>query len=305
MHIVILGAGALGGYFGSRWEEAGADVTFLVREKRAAQLRKNGMGIHSGFGDYTITDPAIVTDAREIDHPDLVLVSVKGYNLEGVFDTLKVLTEKGAFVLPVLNGIEHINALQKYLGKDSVIGGLAFIIATLDKTGHVEHSSNFHTLIFGPLAPVQTDFCRRLEAMSDKAGMKVINSDSIMQELWKKYMFINAFSGITTAVNLPIGPIRDNIDSLTIAENILTEMQQLAYHYDVELSDENVEEGKSKMMKLGNEATSSMHQDRRKGLPLELDHLHGGAIRLAKAKGIEIPYIKAVHGMIKPFERVK
>ncbi|WP_077324319.1 ketopantoate reductase family protein [Virgibacillus siamensis] len=304
MHITVLGAGALGGYFGSRWEQAGANVTYLVRNKRAKQLERNGLNVSSPRGDYQNSEPTIITDANQIDHTDLVFVSVKGYHLDGIMDQLKILTEKGAFVLPVLNGMEHIPVLKKELGEETVLGGLSFIMATLDDAGHVVHSSDFHRLIFGKLHAAQTEVCGHLEKLCEKTDLEFINSDSILHELWKKYTFINAFSGITTAVNLPIGPILEKPDTFRVARKILLEMQQLAGKYDIKITDEELEEANQSFLELNSEATSSMHQDRRKGLPLEVDHLHGGAVRLADDKGLELPYINAIYGIIKPFERV-
>lgn len=304
MQITVLGAGALGGYFGSRWEEAGADVTFLVREKRAEQLRSSGLKVSSGRGDYENSKPNVVTDVYEIDNPDLVFMSVKGYHLANTIDNLKILTEKGAYVLPVLNGIEHISVLQKALGKEAVLGGLSFIMATLDDSGHVVHSSNFHRLIFGMLDDAQKEICRRLEHLCGETDLEISNSNSILHELWKKYTFINAFSGITTATNLAIGPIRETPDTFRLVEKMLLEMQQLAAAYGVKVTDGEIQETKETLLNLDSDATSSMHQDRRKRLPLEVDHLHGGAIRLAEDKGMNLPYLDAIHGIIQPFERI-
>ncbi|MFD2044306.1 ketopantoate reductase family protein [Ornithinibacillus salinisoli] len=302
MKIVVIGAGALGAYFGARFEEAGADVTFLVRENRAKQIQDNGVTINSATGNYTFNDPKIVTDVAEIDSVDLVFLSVKGYHLEGTLESLKELKKKGAHVLPVLNGIEHISILQAELGKDFVIGGLSFIMATLNDHGHVEHNSNFHQLVFGALEPTQTIICNQLEELTSNANIDVVNSKDILHELWKKYMFINAFSGITTATNLAIGPVRSNPATFRIAEMILQEMKYISNAYHVHVTDKDIEVAKSQLMNIPEEGTSSMHQDRRKGLVLELEHLHGGAVRLAKAKGIDVPYLEAVYGMIKPFE---
>ncbi|WP_174615672.1 ketopantoate reductase family protein [Virgibacillus ihumii] len=304
MQITVLGAGALGGYFGSRWEEAGADITYLVRERRAEQLRQNGLNISSTMGDYKNSEPKVVTDAHHIENPELVFVSVKGYHLKNTIDDLRILTEKGAYVLPVLNGMEHFSVLQKELGDEAVLGGLSFIMATLDDSGHVIHSSNVHRIIFGMLHDSQKEICSRLEQLCGKTDLEAVNSDSILHELWKKYTFINAFSGITTAADLPIGPIREKPDTFRIAERILLEMQQLAAEYGVEVSDAEIEGTRKTLLKLDPEATSSMHQDRRKELSLEVDHLHGGAIRLAKDKGVAVPYLDAVHGIIKPYERI-
>lgn len=302
MDIVIIGAGALGAYFGSRFHEGGANVTFLVREKRAKQIQESGIQITSPKGDYRIDNPKFVTDVTEIEHADLVLVSVKGYHVQGAMDSLKTLTKNGAYVLPVLNGIEHISMLQDQLGKDFVLGGLSFIIATLNEDGHVIHSSDFDDLIFGPLQPTQTTICQRLDDLMKKTTASGNNNAAILKELWKKYMFITAFSGVTTATNLSIGPIREEADTFRIAEMILHEMKMLAKAYNVEILEKEVEAAKDKLLSLPVDATSSMHQDRRKGLTLEVDHLHGGAIRLAKANGVDMPYTEAIHGVIKPFE---
>ncbi|ASN07169.1 ketopantoate reductase family protein [Virgibacillus necropolis] len=303
MDIVIIGAGALGAYFGSRFHEGGANVTFLVREKRAKQLQDKGIKVYSPKGDYELLDPKIATSPTEIEHADLVLVSVKGYHIQGTLDSLKTLTEKGAHVLPVLNGIEHISMLQDQLGKDFILGGLSFIISTLNGDGHVIHSSDFDDLIFGPLQPTQTTICQELEDVLEKTTITGTNNKTILKELWKKYMFITAFSGITTATNLSIGPIREEADTFRIAEMILQEMKVLAKAYNVEILEEEVEAAKDKLLNLPAEATSSMHQDRRKGLTLEVDHLQGGAIRLAKAVGVDIPYTETIYGSIKPFEK--
>ncbi|WP_121615830.1 ketopantoate reductase family protein [Virgibacillus halodenitrificans] len=302
MRLVILGAGALGAYFGLRFHEANADVTFLVREKRAKQLREKGLKIHSKQGDYEVNDLKIETTAENIPSADVVVVGVKGYHLEGTLAQLDVLVKKGAFILPVLNGIEHIDVLQERYGHDRVLGGLAFIIATLDENGHVVHSSDFHDLVFGALDPKQEQVCEQLDELAAKANMDAKNSPSISQELWKKYMFINAFSGITTAVNLPIGPVRDQKPTFHLAEMIVHEMKLLANSYGAELADMDAEKAINNLLHLDKEATSSMHQDRRKGLTLEVEHLHGGALRLAEKKELSLPYIEAIYGTIKPYE---
>ncbi|MDY0395305.1 ketopantoate reductase family protein [Virgibacillus halophilus] len=302
MHIAVIGAGALGAYYGGRFQEAGAKVTFLVREKRAAQIKEKGLQLKSKLGDYEIKNPAITTRAEDIVDPDVVLLSVKGYHLPGTMKSLQTLANNGAYILPVLNGLEHIGMLQEAVGKDKVLGGLCFIIATLNENGHVVHSSKFHRLLYGALEPTQTNICQRLDELTKHANMESLHCDDIMLELWKKYMFITAFSGITTAVNLPIGPIRENKETFRVAEIILDEMKQLANQSGSEVTKKDVEDAKNGLLALDAEATSSMHQDRRKGLTLEVDHLQGGALRLAKARGVEIPYTDAVHGMIKPFE---
>lgn len=303
MNIVILGAGAVGGYIGGRLMEAGVPVSFLVREGRAGQLRKNGLNINSIHGDYAAEAVNVYTKAEEIPSCDVVIVAVKGYHLEGALPQLKALAEKGAKVLPFLNGMEHFQLLEGALGKENVLGGLAFIIATLDGSGGIVHTSEQHDFIFGALDPSQKEFCYRLEEVMQAANLNATYSQQILYALWQKYTFITAFSGITTASRLPIGRVREIPETLQLFQETLKEMQALAHVYEVDLGDSVIDAVTMQIGKLSEESTSSMHQDLRKGLPIEVENLHGGALRMAKEKGLKLPVIQTLYALLKPYER--
>ncbi|MBA2176428.1 ketopantoate reductase family protein [Halobacillus locisalis] len=302
MKIVVLGAGALGAYFGARWQEAGHEVINLVRDGRAEQLEEQGLQLHSAMGDYTVPEPIIATSPEQIEEPNLVFLAVKGYHLHGTLEWLHQLAQKGAKVFPVLNGMEHISILQKELGEEAVLGGLSYIIATLDDQGHVVHTSEFHDLVFGPLHPSQQQICEELALACNQANLNGTLSPNILEDMWKKYMFISAFSGITAAVNQPIGAIKSYPQTFRIAERVLDEMKQLAVAHKIELTDEHVANAFERLRGFDYDMTSSMHQDRRKGLPLEVEHLHGGALRLGNAVNLSMPYTETIYGMIKPYE---
>ncbi|MGG1572909.1 ketopantoate reductase family protein [Fictibacillus sp. NRS-1165] len=302
MKVVVFGAGALGVYFGGRWLQAGHQVSFLVREKRKKEIEEHGLYIHSVQGDYRLNEPDLILRPKEVESCDLVLLSVKGYHLEEALPILKQLVEIGARILPLLNGIEHIYKLQDELGEEAVIGGLAFIIATLDEKGHVVHTSVQHDIVFGPLAASQQKMCDSLSRMMDASNMNALLSSDMIKSLWQKYMFITAFSGVTTAANLPIGKIREQGETIKLFRAVLTEMKNLANAFHVRLEEQDIEETMAKMEGLAYESTSSMHQDRRKGLRLEVDHLQGGALRLAAQSKLKLPYIETLHALIKPFE---
>ncbi|SDJ49889.1 ketopantoate reductase family protein [Salimicrobium halophilum] len=302
MKIVVMGAGALGAYFGARWHDAGHEVINLVREGRAEQLRTHGLKIKSNVEDTEWKDPAVVEDPSSIEDPDLVVLAVKGYHLEGTIPWLKTLVKKGAKVLPLLNGVEHYEILEKELGEEAVLGGLAFIIATLDDQGHVIHTSDFHDIVFGPLHPSQEAICEELSVASNQATLNSRMSSEILEEIWKKYMFITAFSGITTAMNTPIGEIRSSPPTFRIAKRMLEDMQRLSVTRGVKIGQKEVDQAFKQLQNLDDHMTSSMHQDRRKGLPLEVEHLHGGAIRLAEEKSLTLPYIETIYGILKPHD---
>ncbi|MFJ7929692.1 ketopantoate reductase family protein [Peribacillus sp. NPDC096448] len=302
MNIVIIGAGALGSYFGGRLQQAGQDVQYLVRKNRAKQLKENGISITSPHGNYHFNDLHITENVKDIEKVDLVILAVKGQHLQGTLSDLKVLVEKGAKVLPLLNGLEHVSILQDELGEEAVLGGSAFIIATLDEKGHVIHSNENHDLIYGPLHPSQKKICDEFEQAAGSAIMKASRTENILIRMWIKYMFITAFSGVTTASNLPIGTIRRFPETNGLIEKVLVEMKELANAYDVGITAENIAQALENMAGLPDESTSSMHQDRRKGLTLEVEHLQGGALRLADKAGLKLPVIGTLYALIKPFE---
>lgn len=302
MNIVIIGAGALGSYFGGRLQQAGQDVQYLVRKKRAKQLKENGISITSPHGNYQFNELHITENVSDIEKVDLVILAVKGQHLQGTLTDLKFLVEKGAKVLPLLNGLEHVSILQDELGEEAVLGGSAFIIATLDEKGHVIHSNENHDLIYGPLHPSQKKICDEFEQAAGSAIMKAGRTENILVRMWIKYMFITAFSGVTTASNLPIGTIRSYPETNGLLEKVLVEMKELANAYDVGITVKNIAQALENMAGLPDESTSSMHQDRRKGLTLEVEHLQGGALRLADKVGLKLPVIGTLYALIKPFE---
>ena len=133
MHIVVFGAGAVGGYFGGRLAKAGTPVTFLVRERRYNQLSNRGLNIRSIHGDFTVT-PRLALSAGDIEDPDVVIVGLKNYHLEGAWPDLRVLVQKGAAILPLMNGVQHLDQLVREFGEASVFGGVCYIESTLDAT---------------------------------------------------------------------------------------------------------------------------------------------------------------------------
>jgi 2-dehydropantoate 2-reductase len=306
MNILVLGAGALGVYFGGRMLEVGQNVSFFVREKRAAQLTKEGLRINSPEGNFESREVMIYTLPEKMRNIDLVILAVKGYHLDQVIPQVQtIVRQTGAFVLPLLNGMEHIEKLQIAIGKEKVLGGFASIIATLNEQGHVEHTSGSSTFKFGILHEQQTEICEQLEALQSQVNTKLVREENILKHMWKKYLFITAFSGITSAMQLPSGFIASAEATFAVAKKVIHEMTMLAGQEGIILTDQEVETVTNTLIGFKKEATSSMHQDMRKGLPIEVEHLHGGALRLAAKHQVEVPVIETLYGILKPYENGK
>ncbi|ARK32873.1 ketopantoate reductase family protein [Halalkalibacter krulwichiae] len=303
MNILVHGAGALGAYFGGRLLESGQNVSFFVREKRAGQLKERGLKINSPEGRFEEKDLTIYTKPEEVESIDLIILAVKGYHLEQAISQIQtIVRQTGAFVLPLLNGIEHVETLQQAVGKVKVIGGFASIIATLTEDGYVEHTSASGTIKFGILHEEQKEICKQLEEIHSHAKMNLIREEIILKHMWKKYIFITAFSGITSAMQLPAGFINKSQASFKAAKNVIYEMSKLARLEGITLSDQEVDVMANRLKGFQEEATSSMHQDMRKGLFIEVEHLHGAALRIADKHDSSIPVTETLYGVLKPYE---
>ncbi|MDR3563376.1 MAG: ketopantoate reductase family protein [Negativicutes bacterium] len=302
MKITVIGAGATGGYFGARLAESGLDVTFLVRQNRANQLKANGLVVKSVLGDLTIKDPQIALDPKDIPACDLVLLCLKNYQLAACFPQLKELVSKGAKILPLLNGIEHFEILIKEFGEENVVVGNCKINSTLDADGTILHTNKLHKLIFGENTPAQAGFCLQFNEAIAKANLDVTYSKDIWVEIWIKYAFITVFSGVTTAGNLTTDLIYQNEATREMFRRGLDEMNGLAAAYGVKLPENYVSSNIDSLGKYPKGTTTSMHQDLKKGLPLEVESLQGAAIRFAARKNMKLPIIETLYSLIKPNE---
>lgn len=306
MNILVHGAGALGSYFGGRMLEAGLNVSFFVRERRADQLTKEGLKLISPEGDFEQKNITVYTSPEKVKNVDLILLSVKGYHLKEAIPQIKtIVRQTGAYVLPLLNGMEHVGLLQQEVGEEKVLGGFASIIATLNEQGHVIHSSGSSGIKFGALHNKQLEICNALEEVHTKVKSNIVREENVLKHMWKKYIFITAFSGMTSATQLPAGYIANNEATYITARKAIYEMSLIAQKEGIDLTVQEVEKMATSIKRFHKDATSSMHQDMRKGLPIEVEHLQGGALRFAAKHQVQVPVLETLYGILKPYENGK
>ena len=217
MRILIVGAGAVGGYFGGRLAEAGRDVTFLVRPSRAKQLGQDGLRIISPHGNAVITPKLI--GAEQIDTPyDLVLLSVKAYALEAAMNDFAAAVGSETMILPVLNGMRHIDLLAKRFGEHSVIGGVCLVAAEIDGEGRIVQLADFQHLVYGERNGETTPRLKTLDATLQGAGFDARLSTDIMQAMWEKWVQLASLGAITCLMRGTIGEIVGTGWSRTLAQ---------------------------------------------------------------------------------------
>jgi 2-dehydropantoate 2-reductase len=206
MRILVVGAGAIGGYFGARLAEAGQDVTFLVRPKRAAQLA-SGLFVRSPKGDVHIAAPKVVTEAGLREPFDLILLSCKAFDLDAAMDSFARAVGPDSLVLPLLNGLAHIGKLKSRFGPNSILGGQCQISTTLDEEGRVIHLNETHTLGFGELDGARTERIEAVKTALATGKFDAALSLNILQDMWEKWLFIATMAGITCLMRASLGDI--------------------------------------------------------------------------------------------------
>ncbi|MDQ0257321.1 2-dehydropantoate 2-reductase [Evansella vedderi] len=302
MKILILGAGAVGGYFGGRLIEKGEDVTFLVREKRQQQLREHGLNIKSPHGDFSIRPKTIV--ATDDDEPfDVVILATKAYHLNGGLRSIEPFVREYTMILPLLNGMEHMEELRGFFSPEQVLGGLCFVESTLDEKGTILQSSDKHDLVFGEWNGKKTERVEKLEAVfsGTKAGFRL--SENIQQDMWHKYLFISTLAGITSLMRSPIGPIRDTMEGRTYIQQLFEEIRLTMEEYGAPLTDGIVEKQMEVIEGLAPTTKSSMLRDIEKQGLIESEHLHGYLLLLAERFGVETPLLRLVYQHLKVYEK--
>lgn len=302
MRILVVGAGAVGGYFGGRLLEKGVDVTFLVREGRKKQLDEKGLIIESVHGNVNLTPKTIIA-GEEAGSFDVILLSTKAYHFDGAIESIRQYVGKYSVILPLLNGVLHINKLVEEFGENRVLGGLCFIETTLDHEGKVIQSSPKHDIVFGELSGEKSERIGRIEAAfsGTKTGYRL--SGNINQDLWQKYLFISTLSGITTLMRAPIGPIREVASGRATITQLLKEIVSVMKRINAPLADDIEMIQLNQIDGLGFSMKSSMQRDMEKLLPVEVDHLHGYLLDIARKEEISVPVLEAIYTNLKIYEQ--
>jgi len=278
MRTLVVGAGGIGGYFGGRMVEAGRDVTFLVRPRRAEHLAKTGLVIKSQHGDFHTPTPKLVL-ARDLREPfDLVLLSCKAYDLDDAIESFAPAVGPSTAILPTLNGIRHIDVLAERFGADAVLGGLAFISSTMDDEGRILHLNPHHLLVFGERNGARSARIQEIAAELATANFESRLSEVIVQDMWEKWVFIATGAGITSMMRAGVGDI-EAAGGAPLASKLLDECAATAAAAGYAPSDESVTSARTIFTTPGSALKASMLRDIERGGRTECEHLLGDLLR--------------------------
>lgn len=300
MRLLVVGAGSTGGYFGGRLAEAGRDVTFLVRPRRAAQLRETGLSIRSPFGDVKLTPQLVL--AEELDTPfDIVLLTVKGYALQASLDDIAPAIGPNTIIIPVLNGMAHIDLLQERFGKEAVAGGLCRCSTTLNEAGEIVQLNKMQDLIYGPLTPAQSEKFAAIDAFLKGATFEARLSQDIAREMWGKWFFLASLAAVTCLLRGSIGEIAATPYGADVSRGIIAEVQAIISTVGVAPGEKMVAAAVSQLTDPSSQLASSMFRDLEAGLPVEVHEILGDLVRRGRDAGLPAPLLSAAHSNLRVY----
>ncbi|HEY4356594.1 MAG TPA: ketopantoate reductase family protein [Acidobacteriaceae bacterium] len=303
MRTLVIGAGAVGGYFGACLQRAGRDVTFLVRQKRADQLRRTGLQIFSPLGDFQI-EPKLLTAEELKSEPqtfELILLSTKAYSLEAAMEDFAPAVGPGTAILPVLNGMRHLDMLAARFGAEHVLGGSTRIVADLDSEGRVHVLERHHDLVFGEINREMTPRIQAIFAELHGAGFDDMLSPDILTGMWQKWVLLSSMASITCLMRGTVGQVAHAPGGAETALAIIAEGASIARAEGFELAPTFIENISKRLTQTDSTLTASMYRDLHKGAPVESDQIVGDLIARAKKHGLETPLLRATFAQLSVY----
>ena len=300
MRVAVYGAGGVGGYFGGRLAQAGADVHFIARGAHLRALREHGLRVRSVKGDFEIPVP-VTDDPAEVGWCDFVLFCVKTFDTDAAAARLGPLVGDGSAVMSLQNGVENVEKLARAVGDEHVMGGAAFIFAQIAEPGVIAHTGGPASITFGELDGRASPRAKRLLACCEQAGIEAELSASIKTVLWAKLAFICAQAGMTAAVRLPIGEIRTAAASWAAFSRLVAEVCAVAEADGTPVPQAAQERALALAQAAEPGSFSSLHDDLVAGRRMELEALHGFVVRRAAQHGLAVPTSEAVYAILQPW----
>ncbi len=279
MRILVVGAGAVGGYFGGRLAANGRDVSFLVRAKRAEELKRSGLVIKSPRGDLTLRDVKTVQAGDTAKPFDLVVLSCKAYSLDDAIESFAPFVGADTAILPLLNGMQHIDVLTQKFGAARVLGGQCVIAATLNNEREIVHLNDLHSITFGELAGGLSERVNAIGETMKGAGFDATVSDNILQQMWGKWVFLATLAASTCLFRASVGDILATPDGGRVIAGLLTECRAVSAHNGYPMGEDFVARASGTLFAEGSPMTASMLRDVENRSRTEADHILGDLIR--------------------------
>ena len=307
MRIAVMGAGAIGGYFGAKLALSGQEVHFIARGKHLDELQRSGLRVESVDGDFAVAPgPGGVlatADPAAVGPVDIVMFCVKSYDTEVAAEQLAPMIGPSTGVISLQNGIDNEEKLVARLGPDHVMGGVAFIFAQRSGPGVIRHTGGARRIVFGELDGTSSTRASAFLEACQRAGFPAEISPDIRAALWSKFAFICAQAGLTAAVRLSIGEIRDAPESWALFRRVVDEALAVARAEGIDLPADQADRLVAMAAGLEADGRSSLHDDLVAGRRMELDALLGELVRRGRLHAIDVSASEALVAILRPWQK--
>jgi 2-dehydropantoate 2-reductase len=300
MKIAILGAGGVGGYYGALLARDRQQVFFIARGAHLQAIRDHGLRIESVHGDMHIQPAEATDDPAEVGPADLILVSVKNYDLEQAAHSAQPLIGPQSLVIPLLNGLEASERLARAWGTQHVLGGLTHISSAIVKPGIIRQTSQIRRITFGERDGSITSRCERLQEVLSHSGIEAVLTPEVDVHLWSKFLFITSISGVCCIARQPIGSVLRTPETRQLCLAAFREIEAIARARGVALPEDAVEQALGVAEGFAPETKPSLLVDLEAGKRLELEALNGAVVRHGEDLGIETPVHSVIYAALKP-----
>jgi 2-dehydropantoate 2-reductase len=301
MRIAVIGAGGVGGYFGARLALAGNDVTFVARGRHLAALRANGLRVETAGSALAVKPANATDDLASIGPVDVAMFCVKLWDVEATAPALAPLVASGGVAIPFQNGVDAPEVLRRVLGADRVLGGVAYVAATIASPGVIEHTGTMARLRVGAFEAAQTKHAEAFVAACRAAGFDGELAPDIRRALWEKFVFLAAMSGCTALARQPVGVVRVDPDLRAALQAAMQEAVDAARARNVALAPDFVAQQMKFLDTLPAGMRSSMLNDLTAGNRLEAPWLSGAVARMARESGASAPVSATIYAALKPY----
>ncbi len=301
MRIAVMGTGGVGGYFGAKLAQAGHDVTFVARGAHLAAMQARGLTVQSAAGNIVLPKVVATDDPSSVAPVDVVMFCVKLWDVESAATRVAPLVERGGVVIPFQNGIDSADVLERVLGPSRVLGGVAYIAASIAAPGVIAHVGSMARLRIGAFEGRADAAAHAFVNGCLGAGIEAELTPDIRRALWEKFVFLNALSGLTCLCRQPLGVVRSDPELRKTFEASMRETIAVAAKQGVVFDDEFILRQLRALDGLPAEMRASMLGDLVAGNRLEAPWLCGRVAALAAAAGLHAPVNATIYAGLKPY----
>jgi 2-dehydropantoate 2-reductase len=303
MRVLVVGAGAIGGYFGGRMLQAGQDVTFLVRPRRAAELAGAGLVIKSPNGDVTLKNPPALQADKLDERFDVVLLSCKAFDLDDAIKSFAPAVGPQTSIIPLLNGMLHLDVLDQKFGRERVLGGLCAIAVTLNERREVVQLAPMQSLTFGERDGKMSGRVRAIAEVFASGKFGAVASEHIIQEMWEKWIFLATLAASTSLMRTSLGNILAAPGGKDFVLGVLDECIGIATAEGYGPRAPFLERSRNTLTDERSQLTASMFRDIKAGAPVEADHVIGDLIARGDGAKVPVPRLRTAYTHLKAYEK--